>query len=79
MYKTIVVPQEGTEDALDWDRLWWIDTKEQGRQLMTLRVLVGNLIQEAHIAGSMSTKGTGLNLSKEERAEQYCKDKGLRI
>lgn len=39
---------------------------------------IQRLVYEAHIAGALSTKGTGLNLSKEERAEQYCKSQGLR-
>lgn len=41
-------------------------------------VYIDQLVKEAHIAGSLSNQGTGLNLSKEERAEEYCREKGLR-
>lgn len=39
---------------------------------------IDTLVHHAYIAGAESTKGLGLNLSKEERADQYCREKGLR-
>lgn len=40
--------------------------------------LVDSLVEQAYIAGAEGTKGIGLNYTNAERADMYCKDKGLR-
>lgn len=58
----------------------WIHLRLNGKTTqVNLKEFINSLVYNAHIAGSKSTKGTGLNLSKEERAAAYCAQKGLSI
>lgn len=77
----LIFPPKGSEDAYDLDSTWYftVETPRGPRpNLLSVRQLVDMAVHDAFIAGAESAKGIGLNLSKEERADQYCKDKGLR-
>jgi hypothetical protein len=60
------------------------ERKKQVKELMLsnnvelLMEYIHGHVYAAFIEGYKSTKGIGLNFTNAERADQYCKDKGLR-
>lgn len=53
------------------------DKERYGTNYYLYMEYIANLVKNAYIAGVDGTKGLGLNYSKEERATEYCKMKGL--